>query len=383
MKDQRVFQTDWPKRLYALDVSRGFAAMAVILWHWQHFAFKGHALPEHFRRENQPLYSFLRLWYENGHLGVDYFFLLSGFIFFWLYRTAIKNKLITAWEFGLQRFSRLYPLHLVTLLAVAGLQALYISREHISFVYPFNDLYHFLLHLGFASQWGFQRGWSFNAPIWSVSIEVLLYGVFFITVLLGRGGWRFCLSVSVSAFVISFVVHSEILAGLALFFLGGLVFHLTALLSSPSQSPKYKRLMYGLTLFFWLCVLLDSYALHFSQAIFASGLLGKVFLKGFPRYLLFPFTVCSLALLEIERGPFLKPISWIGDITYSSYLLHFPLQIVLGLAISFGLLNLNFYLSPIALFAFFGVLIPLSYLTFIGFERPMQNGIRHIIRKVR
>jgi peptidoglycan/LPS O-acetylase OafA/YrhL len=379
MKEKTLSQTHWPKHLYALDVSRGFAALAVVLWHWQHFAYTGHALPENFQRESQPLYGPLRLWYENGHLGVDYFFLLSGFIFFWLYGPAIKDKAITAWEFGLQRFSRLYPLHFVTLLAVAGLQALYISREHRSFVYPFNDLYHFLLNLGFASQWGFQRGWSFNAPIWSVSIEVLLYGVFFITALLGRGSWRFCLSVSVAAFGLSLALHNEILGGLALFFLGGLVFHATTWLSQ--QSPRYTHLICALTLFSWLCVLLDCYALHFSQNLWESGLLGKLVLKGFPRYLLFPLTVCTLALLEIERGPFLKPFSWIGEITYASYLLHFPLQLMVGLAVSMGLLKAPFYLNPLALLAFFGVLIPLSYLTFIGFERPMQNRIRRTSRR--
>lgn len=378
MKEKTVSQTQWPKHLYALDVSRGFAALAVVLWHWQHFAYRGHALPENFIRSNQPLYGVLRLWYENGNLGVDYFFLLSGFIFFWLYPAAIQNKKITAWAFAIQRFSRLYPLHLVTLLAVAGLQGLYISRTQISFVYPFNDLYHFLLNLFFASQWGFQQGWSFNAPIWSVSIEILLYGVFFLTVLLKRGGWRFCLSVSVVSFVLSFVLHSEILAGGALFFLGGLVLHVTAWLSS--QPARFKRVIDALTLFCWFCVLLDAYALHFSQQIFDVGILGQVFLKGFPRYVLFPLTVCSLALLEIEKGPFLKPLSWIGDITYSSYLLHFPLQIGFGLAVSFGLLNANFYLSPLSLIAFFLLLIPLSYLTFIGFERPMQNRIRDRLR---
>lgn len=381
MKEKTLSQTHWPKHLYALDVSRGFAALAVILWHWQHFAYTGHALPENFQRESQPLYGLLRLWYDNGHLGVDYFFLLSGFIFFWLYGPAIKAKAITAWEFGLQRFSRLYPLHFVTLLAVSGLQALYISRENSSFVYPFNDLYHFLLNLAFASQWGFQKGWSFNAPIWSVSIEVLLYGVFFIAVLLGRGGWRFCLSVSVAAFGLSLALHNEILGGLALFFLGGLVFHATTWLSQ--QSPRYTRLVSGLTLICWLCVLLDCYVLHLSQTLGESGLLGKLFLKGFPRYLLFPLTVCSLALLEIERGPFLRPFAWIGNITYSSYLLHFPLQLMVGLAVSFGLLNAHFYLSPIALFVFFAVLIPLSYLTFIGFERPMQTMIRRTSRRAK
>lgn len=96
----------------------------------------------------------------------------------------------------------------------------------------------------------------------------------------------------------------------------------------------------------------------------------------------FSLTVCGLALHEIENGPFLKPFAWFGEITYASCLLHFPLQMVLGLAVSRGLLNAHFYLSPIALLAFLGVLILLSYLTFIGFECPMQTLIRHTCHRV-
>ncbi|KHD08030.1 hypothetical protein PN36_08110 [Candidatus Thiomargarita nelsonii] len=370
---------DWPKRLYALDVSRGIAALAVVLWHWQHFAYKGNSLSQDFLRENQPLYDILRLFYEKGGMGVQYFFLLSGFIFFWLYSVSIKNKKTSAWEFGIQRFSRLYPLHFVALLVVTLLQLFYVSRENISFVYPFNDIYHFFLNLGFASKWGFESGWSFNAPIWSVSIEVLLYFVFFITVLFRQGGWFFCLFVSVLSFVLQRVIDHAILGGLALFFLGGVVFHLTFLISDKYKAlnPPIYFITIIITIIFWFCVMIDFYVFKLSNSILEAGMLGKIFLSGFPPYLLFPFTVCSLALIEIDRGSFLKQISWIGDITYSSYLLHFPLQLLFGLAVSFGILNFNFYLSSMYLTIYFMVLIPLSYITYIKFERPMQRIIRN------
>ena len=94
-----------------------------------------------------PLYGMLRLFYEKGYIGVGYFFLLSGFIFFWLYQDSIKSKSTTFQEFWVARISRLYPLHLATLLIVAVLQFWYIAHEGNSFVYPYNDIYHFLLNL--------------------------------------------------------------------------------------------------------------------------------------------------------------------------------------------------------------------------------------------
>lgn len=364
----------WPKRLYALDVSRGFAALSVVLWHWQHFAYKGNSLSQDFVRESQPLYEIMRLFYEKGGMGVQYFFLLSGFIFFWLYREPIQNKTISAQVFGVQRFSRLYPLHLVTLLFVALLQSFYVDRENISFVYPYNDIYHFFLNLGFASKWGFESGWSFNAPIWSVSIEILLYFIFFLVAFFRRGGWLFCLSVSVVSFVLLQVAHHPIFTGAALFFLGGLVFHSVCLILTKKQTLRVP--VYVFTICSWSCVIINHYFFDLTNIILEFGIAGKIFLIGFPNYILFPLTVCSLALLEIHNGQFLKPISWVGDITYSSYLLHFPLQLLFGIAVSYGILKFSFYMNPLYLLLYFMILIPLSYIVFLKFERPIQKMIR-------
>ena len=160
-----------------------------------------------------------------------------------------------------------------------------------------------------------------------------------------------------------------------MFFLGGLVFHLTILVSR-----KYKALKtpaYFMTIFSWSCVIINYYAFDLSNRILELGILGKIFLSVFPLYILFPLTVLSLALIEIDRGPLLKPVSWIGNITYSSYLLHFPLQLLFGIAVSFGILNFNFYLNPMYLIIYFMVLIPMSYMTFLRFERPIQRVIRN------
>ena len=43
-----------------------------------------------------------------------------------------------------------------------------------------NDLYHFFLQIFFISAWGFENGNSFNAPIWSVSVEIGIYILFFL-----------------------------------------------------------------------------------------------------------------------------------------------------------------------------------------------------------
>lgn len=366
----------WPNRLYLLDISRGIASLSVVLWHWNHFAFKQYTLSKDFILENQPLYNILKIFYEEGFSGVEYFFLLSGFIFFWLYKDSIKNKETTPSVFIIHRFSRLYPLHLITLILVALFQLLYVSRHGYSFIYQFNDLYHFFLQLGFASNWGFQSGWSFNGPIWSVSIEVILYFIFFLSALYRQGDRLFCLLVSVISITLLYLTDQPVFEGLSLFFLGGFLYNVLIKLSNKDSSLKL--LIYIFTAISWLLVILNFYIIDFSNLLLNQGFVGLILLKLFPIYILFPLTVGSLVLLEIDRGITLKRLSWIGDITYSSYLLHFPLQLLFALAVSYGIINPKFYLELKYLILFYIILIPLSYIVHQKFERPMQKAIRKL-----
>lgn len=110
------------------------------------------------------------------------FWAISGFIFFFKYFDRLSRGAIGAGDFFVARFSRLYPLHFATLLLVLGLQLAFLARHGQFFVYPYNDLRHFVLNLLFISGWGLQKGDSFNAPIWSVSVELIVYIAFFVLV---------------------------------------------------------------------------------------------------------------------------------------------------------------------------------------------------------
>ena len=367
-------EKNWPSHLYALDFSRGIAALSVVLWHWQHFAYIRVEESFEFIKESQPLYEILRIFYDAGSMGVQYFFLISGFIFFWLYADQVNNRAISGWKFSVQRFTRLYPLHFVTLLIVAILQIDYVSREHSAFIYSNNDVYHFVLNLFYATRWGLESGHSFNASVWSVSVEIVLYFIFFFTLLVRKGDWFFCLFVSFLSLVISRITDNVILAGLSLFFLGGTVYYLTKFIAT--QKRQFIIGIYSATLICWSLVITNFYIFDVSSSIVNLGLGGKIISRGFSFYVLFPLTICSLTLVEIYNGPLFKPLSWIGDISYSSYLIHFPLQLVFALAVSYGLISEDFYLSTASLILFFVILIPLSYFIFLKFERPAQRVLR-------
>jgi peptidoglycan/LPS O-acetylase OafA/YrhL len=159
-------------RLYSLDALRGIAALSVVFWHWQHF-YMGASTP--LIVESQPLFSWFAPLYRNGDLAVDFFFLLSGFIFFWLYQSKIFKGEVSARDFFILRFSRLYPLHFLTLIIVAVQQFYYWKITSTSFIYAENNVFHFILNLFLASSIKLEKGFSFNAPIWSVSVEVFVY----------------------------------------------------------------------------------------------------------------------------------------------------------------------------------------------------------------
>ncbi|MBC7757078.1 MAG: hypothetical protein H7Z20_10680 [Bdellovibrio sp.] len=84
-------------------------------------------------------------------------------------------------KFAFLKLSRLYPLHLLTLLLVAAIQ-LYSANLHQVAVGD-NDAYHFFLNLFFVSAWELDNSLSYNIPAWSVSVEIFFIRFIFYIVL--------------------------------------------------------------------------------------------------------------------------------------------------------------------------------------------------------
>ena len=72
-------------------------------------------------------------------------------------------------------------------------------------------------------------------------------------------------------------------------------------------------------------------------------------------------------------------IAWLGDLTYSSYLVHFPIQLI-GV-ISFDALGLprSLFLQPLALAGFLVVVMGVAHIVFQCFERPAQTWLRDVL----
>jgi peptidoglycan/LPS O-acetylase OafA/YrhL len=359
------------KRLTALDALRGVAALSVVAWHWQHFfAISGDWMPG-WSHAMEPFYWLLKPLYVQGWAAVDLFFALSGFVFFWLYSEAIREKRMGAGAFSLMRFSRLYPLQVVMLVAAALLQAAYFGRIGTFFIYPDNDWLHFVLHLGMVQNWWPNMPQSFDGPSWSVSIEVLLYLLFFAACRFGlRAGWPSLLVALAAAPLMWFDEH--ICRGAIGFFMGGYAYAMWERIRLQPNAVGLTRMLAALSLAGWGALV---FLLVTDNHILDGGELNISFLYAFD-YVLCPVTVLALALYETTSGRRFTRLAFFGDISYSTYMLHFPMQLALAVvALRVGLAP-SFFMQSWVMLAFLAALIGLGSLSYFYFEKPTQHWLR-------
>ncbi len=155
--------TPLPSNLQELTSVRALAAFIVVIFH------------QFFDAANPP--SIGNNLIADGHLGVDLFFMLSGFILAHVYLSAWREGTFSYKRFLTNRFARLYPLHLtMTLIFVAAYQALAIMGAET--VAEGQNWAHLPWHLALMHAWGVTDGHSWNFPSWSVSAETFAYLMF-------------------------------------------------------------------------------------------------------------------------------------------------------------------------------------------------------------
>lgn len=257
------------------------------------------------------------------------------------------------------------------------------------FVYPNNDSTHFLLNLFFASSWGIEQGYSFNGPIWSVSVEVLLYAIFFACCRLLPIRAIVLALISIAGFVVIPHYYEPIGRGIGSFFLGGCVFLAYQTIVTSNRANKITKCVTYLMVGAWVVTIvylfypIDKTLLSFHPSIpflwrfdISFNLFIQKMFSVWPVIVLFPLTILALALTETHKGTFGKRVSFIGDISYSSYLLHFPLQLVFYAVVTRFAINDSVYYAPWFMVLFFSVLIVISFASYKYFEMPAQRYLR-------
>lgn len=359
------------KQLIGLEALRFLSAFAILVWHYKQFLFVG-AAPVGLLVDQQPFFAVLRPFYQYGHAGVQLFWCISGFIFAWKYASLVRAGLISLTKFLFLRFSRLYPLHLATLLLVALLSFLYLQQNGQFFVYVFNDLRHFLLQLCFASSWGLESGFSFNGPVWSVSAEILVYLLFFLVCRYAGSNLWLDIATVIAISLISvglreaFGFRSQVLGAGVFFYLGCVSHHLYALMLRTTT----RRIQLVISALLACVVVVLAGLVHLKILHIAGASIAM-----FPAIVLVFQTVITPRSRRAARA-----LAVLGDLTYASYLMHFPIQLAFVLLCGVaGVPLIGMFYGHALFLGYVTTTLVVARLVFVYFERPAQQYLRALL----
>jgi peptidoglycan/LPS O-acetylase OafA/YrhL len=179
--------------LRALTGLRFLAAFHVLVFHAL-FTFSRSAL----LLPRGPLRSLL----SSGYVGVNFFFVLSGFVLAYAY---VENGRMTTTSarFWRARFARVYPMHLIGLLLALPLFVLGSSAAHAPAAEIAKEgAKEFALSALLVQAWVPSHALDLNGPAWSLSVEAFFYAMFPVLVwLLGRLRARGLAVVAVCAWI--------------------------------------------------------------------------------------------------------------------------------------------------------------------------------------
>lgn len=288
-------------RLPALDLLRFTAAIAVTLYHYVT------CYPSMQDAAGTTL-SAVSAVTRYGYLGVDLFFMISGFVILW----SSMNR--SALGFVVSRISRLYPTFWVSLIFTVGC-ILLLGGAVASYVAPPLDLWTLAANATMLPA-------PLNAPLiegvyWTLEIEIRFYALIFLLLLMRQmhhvEAWLYAwLLVSIAALIVKlpWVIHYVALIPYAPFFIAGCLFYLV--LSKGMTASRGTALT--------ICAVVCAYT-SVSQR---SGFITADSVSGVivPSLILLFFGLFAALILRRQTSPASRFAYWAGALTYPLYLIH-------------------------------------------------------------
>lgn len=133
---------------------------------------------------------------KEGYVGVSFFFILSGFIIAHNYTTKLAEGHCSRKKFWVARIARIYPLHLLTLVAAIFIGDTFRATTPLSWAHLFTSV---TLTNAYIPRPDFF--FALNSPAWSLCCEQLFYLLFPIALPLARSPQKLAL-ITITAVVI-------------------------------------------------------------------------------------------------------------------------------------------------------------------------------------
>ncbi len=300
----------------------------------------------------------------RANVGVSYFFILSGFIMIIAYH---KKDKIDYFEFYKNRFARIYPLYIV------GLLLYFITRSDLF------DWYKLVLYSLGIQTWIPGEAMILNFPGWSISVEFLFYLLFpllynhfyskknktiwVVTIVL----WLIT-QVFSNLYPISGVYegpHTKSHEFLYYFPIWHLNEFLIGNLAGMFFVKNFKQKNYDVQVI--LIFLLILLSLMFVPLFYHNGLMALLF-------------VPAILLISGNNGKItklfsMKPLEYLGEISYAVYITHIPVLYLLREFLKVQGYQFN---SNIVFAIYVIVILITSALFYQCIEKPMRNLLRKI-----
>jgi peptidoglycan/LPS O-acetylase OafA/YrhL len=351
----------FPLQLQTLTSLRFFLALGVVLFHL-HLGW----------RYDDMAVTWL---FERGRLGVDVFFILSGFVLMHVYADEFEAGRFGFRAFLTARVARVFPVHV---LALAGMLAMVVAAESLGQDYRSE---HFTV-AGFLKTLVLVQAWfpartlnEWNGPSWSLSAEWFAYLAFpvfaWVGLALRRRVW------------LILALAAVLFIGLDAYYritFGKLLTHAEENLGILRIIPEF---LFGVGLYHWGRRLSMRPAIAALCAGASSLAMIVAMHLGLDDRLIVPLAgalVLSLALFskaqggKVASGGFLPLL---GEASYALYLTHIPLFTAWrGIAAAVFDKPSSYKLGWIEAGAMLATAQVIAVVLFLGFERPARAWIK-------
>jgi len=344
-------------RLYSIDLIRFIAAVYVVFYH---YGFRG------FAKDNMSILHFPEL--ENfskyGYLGVDLFFIISGFVII----MSVRNSDLI--DFCISRFTRLYPAFWICIILTAVFTVFFGGAIYIVTIQQV--LFNLTMFNGF---FGVEH---VDGVYWSLVIELQFY--FLIAIILFFKKLKYIktfgyvlLAISISQLLLPFaeaprfvqVIYYITFARWNPYFIAGMFFYFMR-----SENEILKNLIPILVAYF-VAIIYALQNLEYKAEAYGHSFSESIVIALITSFFIVIFLVSINKLKMLNKKKFL----YMGILTYPLYLIHQNIGFMI-----FN--NLGYTVNKwVLLFSVFILMLIVSYSINKYIEKPLGSNLRKNLRK--